>query len=377
MGASGGPELDVVVVGAGVVGLACAAELARRGRSVVVLEARDGIAQETTSRNSEVVHAGIYYPADSWKARLCTRGREMLYARCRERRIPHRRCGKLIVACDDAEVAGLEDLLARGRANGVPGLALVDAAEVGRLEPAVRAVAALHSPESGIVDGHAFCLSLLAEAEDHGAELLLRTRLEGAELADGAWRLAVRSPEGELERVACAAVVNAAGLASDAVARLAGIDVDAQGLRLHYCKGDYFSLAPSSPVHVSRLVYPVPSGPGLGVHATVDLAGRVRFGPDAEFVDGLDYRVEAGKAGAFAAAVRRYLPELRPDDLAPDYAGIRPRLAGPGERFRDFEIREESAQGLPGWVDCIGIESPGLTAAPALAERVADLVGRL
>jgi len=371
------PEIDVVVVGAGVVGLACAAALAGQGRSVVVLEALDGIARETTSRNSEVIHAGIYYPADSLKAALCTEGRVALYARCAERGIPHRKLGKIIVATEPGEVAALEDLQARGRRNGVPGLEIVDGAEVARLEPQVRAVAALVSPETGIIDAHALCLSFLAEAEEAGAQLLLCSRLEGARAISGGWRLEVRGPDGSADRVTCAAVVNAAGLACDRVAAMAGADPEAESIALHYCKGDYFALAPGAPVSVARLVYPVPPSAGLGIHATLDLGGRIRFGPDAEFVDTLRYDVDPAKAEGFAQAIRRYLPGVEASMLSPDYAGVRPRLTGPGEPQRDFVVREGSDRGRPGWIDCIGIESPGLTASPAIARRVAGLLASI
>lgn len=370
-------DTDAVVVGGGVIGLACAAALARRGHAVVLLERHAAFAQETTTHNSEVVHAGIYYPKDSWKARLCVVGREALYARCEKRRIPFRKLGKLIVASDAAECATLEDLLARGRANGVTGLRAIDAAEVRRLEPAVSARAALESPETGIVDGHALSLSFAAEAEEHGATLLRRSEVCAIEPRAGGYRVEARDAAGDVSALVCGGVVNAAGLEGDALAALVGLDVDARGYRLHPCKGDYFSLAPGAPLRLGRLVYPVPAGPGLGVHATLDLGGRIRFGPDAEYVDRPRYDVDPAKAARFAEAVRRYLPDLREDWLAPDYAGVRPKLSGPGEPFRDFVVEEEGAAGLPGFVNCLGIESPGLTAAIAIADRVAELLAGL
>lgn len=370
-------DSDVVVIGGGVIGLAAAAALARAGRSVVLVERHAALAQECTSRNSEVIHAGIYYPEGSQKALLCVAGREALYTRCAQRGIPHRRLGKLIVATCDQEIATLEQLQRKGRANGVPGLELIDAAEVARREPHLRAVAALESPETGIVDGHALCLSLAAEAEEHGALLVLHSEVLAIEPVAGGYRVTTRSSDGEHSEVGCAAVVNAAGLAGDAVAALVGIDVDARGYRLHPCKGDYFALAPGASLSLSSLIYPVPAGPGLGVHATLDLGGRIRFGPDATYVDSLDYGVDAAHGPDFAEAVRRYLPELRDEWLAPDYAGIRPKLSGPGEAFRDFVVTEESEAGLPGFVNLIGIESPGLTAALAIAERVVVLLSGL
>ncbi len=370
-------DIDVVVIGAGVVGLACAAALARAGRSVVVIERHDRVGEETTSRNSEVVHAGLYYPEGSLKAELCAKGREALYARCEARGIPHRRTGKLIVATEPAEIERLESIRERGRANGVPGLDLLDAAAVRAREPAVRSVAALDSPASGIVDALAFTLSFLAEAEEHGAQIALRTEVRSVVRATGGWRVEARGDDGEAQSIVSAALVNAAGLASDELAARAGFDVDACGYRLHPCKGDYFSLVPGAPLRLRQLIYPVPAGPGLGVHVTLDLAGRIRFGPDAEYVAAPRFDVDPGKGPAFAEAIRRYLPGVRDAWLSPDYAGVRPRLAAQGESFRDFVVQEESAKGFPGFVNCIGIESPGLTAAPAIGDRVAELLASL
>ena len=361
-------------MGAGVVGLAAAAALARSGRSVVVLERNRAVALETTSRNSEVVHAGIYYPAGSLKAELCRAGREQLYRRCRAHRIPHRRLGKLIVASSADEVAVLERIQSTAAANRVP-LELLEADEVSRLEPDVRAVAALFSPESGIVDALAYARSFLAEAESEGALLALETDVLGLEQGSGGWTVRARSgPSRQLQSLRCAAVVNAGGLESDRIAELAGIDVDACGYRLHFCKGDYFSVSPGAALSLSRLVYPVPAQAGLGIHATIDLGGRVRLGPDAEFVPEPHYQVDPAKAALFARAVAGYLPTLRVEWLEPDSAGVRPRLAGPGVAFADFVVREESNAGLPGLVSCIGIESPGLTAASAIADRVVELL---
>jgi len=367
-------DTDVVVVGGGVVGLAVAAALARAGREVWLCERRAGLGQETTSRNSEVIHAGLYYPEGSLKARLCVAGREALYARCARHRIPHRRLGKLVVAATQEEVSGLEALRARGTANGAPGLALLDASELRAREPMVRGVAALWSPASGIVDAAALCASFAAEAEAHGALVALRTDVVAIEVTPGGFRLEAVDAAGERSRFACAAVVNAAGLAADALAARAGFDVDARGYRIRPCKGDYFALAPRTPLRLATLVYPLPAGAGLGVHATLDLGGRIRFGPDAEYVERPAYAVDPAKAAAFAAAVQRYLPDVRAEWLVPDQAGVRPKLAGPGEGFRDFVVAEESAAGFPGFVNCLGIESPGLTAAPAIAERVAELL---
>jgi L-2-hydroxyglutarate oxidase LhgO len=367
-------EADVVVVGAGVIGLAAAAALSASHRGVVVLERHERIAREISSRNSEVIHAGIYYPEGSLKARMCVEGRERLYQRCQDRGVPHRQLGKIIVATCEEEVGVLEELRERGLANGAQGLEMLSAAEVRRREPALRVVAGLYSPRTGIVDSHSLCLSYAAEAESHGAQIALRTRVVGIESIGNGFRVTAAGDDGDLSTVTCAALVNAAGLSADAVAELVGIDVDQRDYRLHPCKGDYFSLAPGAPLRVRHLVYPVNTTAGLGIHATLDLGGRIRFGPDTTYVDSIDYDIDAEKAGSFAEAVRRYLPGLRTEWLSPDYAGVRPKLAGPGESFRDFVIAEESEAGLPGFVNLIGIESPGLTAAGAIAERVVELL---
>ena len=370
-------DAEVVVVGAGVVGLAAAAALAREGHAPLILERREAIARETSARNSEVVHAGLYYPEGSLKATLCVEGRHLLYERCERLGIPHRRCGKWVVATREAELQGLEALAALGSANGAEGLTLLDAAEIARREPQVRALAALESPESGIVDAHALCDSYLAEAQAHGAVLVAHAEVLEASRVDGGFQLAVADADGQRAVLRCAALVNAAGLRAEALARALGMDVAAAGYRLYPCKGDYFSLAPGAALRLERLVYPVARGPGLGVHATLDLAGRLRFGPDAEYVESPHYRVDPAKAAQFARLLRRYLPTLREEWLQPDFAGVRPKLSGPGEPFRDFVVAEESAAGYPGLVNCIGIESPGLTAAGALARRVVDLLAGL
>jgi L-2-hydroxyglutarate oxidase LhgO len=371
-------DFDTAVVGAGVVGVAAGAALAATGRSVVVLETRDGIAQIGSSRNSEVIHAGIYYPKQSLKATLCRRGSDLLYARCEVRRVGHKRIGKLIVATCDEEIPKLEALLSAARENDVPDISMIDAAEIARLEPDVAGVAALHSRATGIVDAHGLCLSYLAEMEEHGGTLLVDHKVTVLNREPDHWRVVVRTRagEGDEQTLRCHEVVNAAGLEADQVAKLAGVDIDAAGYRIYLCKGDYFALAPGADVKLKQLVYPVgsASGAGLGVHATLDLAGRVRFGPDAHSVSDIDYQVDGTKASAFADAVARYLPAMRAEWLTPDFAGIRSKLAAEGSGFRDFVVGEESDKGLPGLVSCVGIESPGLTASGAIAERVVDLL---
>lgn len=365
---------DVVVIGAGVIGLSAAVALSKAGRSVLILERESGIARGITSRNSEIIHAGLYYPVGSRKADLCVRGRERLYAWCAEKRIAARRLGKLIVATRPEEESILDDLLARGRENGVAGLERIDQREIARLEPEVVAKHALYSRETGIVDGQGFCLSLLAAAESNGAVLSLGRSVASLDARPFGWQIEVVAAGESAERIDAGLVVDAAGLDADRIAELAGLDVDRLGWRQHPCKGDYFSLAPAARIRLERLIYPVPQQAGLGIHVTLDLAGRIRFGPDAEYVGEIaidSFKVDPAKARGFAEAVGRYLPGITPADLTPDYAGIRPKLAGPGEGFRDFVIEEASAHGAPGFIACIGIESPGLTAALAIAERVA------
>jgi L-2-hydroxyglutarate oxidase LhgO len=367
-------DTPVTVVGAGIVGLAVAARLAPRFPDLVILERRERHGTETSSRNSEVIHAGMYYPTGSLKARLCVEGNRLLYEVCARHDIPHRRLTKLIVAMSPDEIPVLERIHATGTANGVE-LRMLSAAQARELEPNVPALAALFSPNTGIVSAHGVMDRLLHEAREKGAIFQARSELVAIGRANGDYRLSVLGPDG-LASFSSERVINAAGLECDKVAALAGIDVDAAGYRLHYCKGSYFAVASAKRGLVSRLVYPVPGGVSLGVHALPDLGGRLRFGPDAEFTGDrrLDYRVDETKRAAFARAVRRLVPAVADEDLVPDLSGIRPKLQAPGEPPRDFVIREERDRGLPGLIDLVGIESPGLTAALAIARYVADMM---
>jgi L-2-hydroxyglutarate oxidase LhgO len=367
-------EVGITVVGAGVVGLAVTARLAPTCSDLVVLERHERHGQETSSRNSEVIHAGMYYPTGSLKARLCVEGNRRLYEACEAHGIPFRRLGKLIVASSDEETPGLESLLERGRANGVE-LRMLGGAEALSLEPNVRAVAALHSPSTGIVSAHALMDHLALKARAAGAVIQLRSELLAVERRGSDYRITVRTPDGT-ESFTSERVVNAAGLESDTVAALFGIDLDAAGCRQRWCKGSYFSVAAAKARLVRHLVYPVPGHVSLGVHAVLGLEGRLRFGPDVEYLDDrrADYRVREERRAAFGEAVRRLVPAIRDEDLEPDTSGIRAKLQGPGEPFRDFVIREESDRGLPGLVSLVGIDSPGLTSALAIADHVASLL---
>ena len=358
-------RVEAVVLGAGVVGLAVARALAMSGREVLVLEAAEAIGTVTSSRNSEVVHAGIYYPAGSLKARLCVAGRQALYQYCGGHGVPFHKLGKLIVATDPAETAALEQIGAQAAANGVA-LTSLSVTEVAALEPALHVAAALHSSETGIVDSHALMLAYQGEAEAAGAMLAFHAPLLGGELLDQGVRLEVG---GEATMaLECHILVNAAGLHAPALARsIRGIP--SQSIpRGYFCKGSYYGLAGRAPFR--RLIYPVPEPGGLGVHLTLDLGGQARFGPDVEWVEHEDYDVEPGRAAGFYAAIRRYWPALPDGALVPGYAGIRPKISGPGEPAADFAILGPAAHGVPGLVNLFGIESPGLTASLAIGEAV-------
>lgn len=367
-------DTAVTVIGAGVVGLAIGAEIARPGFPVFILERHPKHGQETSSRNSEVIHAGIYYPHGSLKAALCVEGRELLYALCERHGIPHRRITKIITATAPDEVPELERLLAHGKGNGVP-LEMMTAAQVRALEPHVASVAGIFSPTTGIVSAHALMDYFFHTAKRNGAEVLTRCEVTGLHYTGSEWRVTIREGE-QVSSFTSERVVNAAGLESDTVAGFAGIDPDAAGYRIHYCKGSYFALAAGKAKMVTRLVYPVPQRESLGVHAVLDLAGRVRFGPDVEYLDGRrpDYAVDEVKRDAFAASVRRILPAVGNEDLTPDISGVRAKLQARGEPVRDYIIRHEADRGLPGLINLIGIESPGLTASPAIARRVAAML---
>ncbi|WP_212523870.1 NAD(P)/FAD-dependent oxidoreductase [Actibacterium sp. MT2.3-13A] len=367
-------DVDTVIAGAGVIGIAIARALALAGREVLLLEKNGGIGEETSARNSEVIHAGIYYESGSLKARHCVRGRALLYSFCRDRGVPHRRCGKLIVAGDADEAQRLSGIAARARANGVDDLEFVEGKDLRALEPALAAVAALQSPSTGIVDSHALMLALLGEAEAHGAQTVTRAPVEGGAVEPaGTIRLDIGGEEPM--RLRARSFVNAAGLWAPALARRIEGLPPAPDLVL--VKGNYFLMSRKAPF--SRLIYPVPRDGGLGIHLTLDLAGRARFGPDTEWLAesdpaGIDYSVDATRRGAFAEAIRRYWPEVRDGDLDPGYAGVRPKLAG--GLYPDFRIEGPETHGLGPHVFLYGIESPGLTSSLSIAEDVAERLTR-
>jgi len=360
-------KFEITIIGAGIIGLSLAARLAPKLRGELLLvEQHEGFGKEISSRNSEVIHAGIYYPENSLKARLCVSGCREIYQLCRKYDIAHRRLGKLIVATATDEEAYLDELRQRGRSNGVTGLKLLSATESKALEPQVKAQAALFSPASGIVDSHSLMRFFLQKAKDSGAVIAFNTEIAAIETLKPGFRLECSGPHRDNFNFTSNIVINCAGLNAARLSRSAGISTPP----IHYAKGSYFSY--SGPAPISHLVYPAPppSGHGLGIHATIDLGGRLRFGPDLEYCEAPDYTVDADRRSHFAAAIQRYLPALDEKRLFPDMAGIRPRLQGPDDPFADFIIREETSE-APGFINLLGIESPGLTAAPAIADEIA------
>jgi L-2-hydroxyglutarate oxidase LhgO len=359
-------EVEAIVVGAGVIGLAAARALALAGREVVVLEKAYTIGFETSSRNSEVIHGGLYYPQGSLKATSCVEGRERLYLYCRDHGVPHAALGKLIVATSDEEIPGVEKIAAAAKANGVGNLEWLSVAQAQAMEPELHCVAALLSPSTGIIDSHALMLAYQGEAEDNGAMVAFKTPLLGGAVRGDGFELNIGGDEPTTIR--CRILVNAAGLHAPALARaIDGIPLDTIP-PAYFCRGCYFTLAGKTPFH--RLIYPVPVPGGLGVHITLDLAGQARFGPDVEWIDDVDYAVDPRRCDSFYAAVRRYWPGLQDGALQPGYAGIRPKISGPNDPATDFVIQGPAEHGVPGLVNCYGIESPGLTASLPLADEV-------
>lgn len=367
-----GFEIECVVIGAGVVGLACARALALAGHEVLVIEKADDVGTVTSSRNSEVIHAGIYYPENSVKADACVRGRIELYDYLEARSLPHRKCGKLIAATSGAQANELERIAAHAWKNGVDDLEMIDGDAALKLEPALNVTSALVSPSTGILDSHAYMVSLLGDAEDNGAVVAYRTEvISGEVLSDGRCRLIC----GGAERTVLTTryLVNSAGLDAPKIAR----QLEGYPAKLvpeaFLAKGNYFALTGSTPF--SRLIYPVPEPGGLGVHLTLDMSGQARFGPDVEWIEAIEYVVDPRRANKFYDAIRAYWPDLPDNSLVPAYSGIRPKITGPGQPNADFRILGPEDHGVEGQVHLFGIESPGLTASLAISERVTRLLG--
>jgi L-2-hydroxyglutarate oxidase LhgO len=363
-------QIDCAVIGAGAVGLAIARRLAMDGREVVILEAEDAFGTHTSSRNSEVIHAGIYYPTGSLRARVCVAGRKALYPYCAEHGVNHQRIGKVIVATTEQEIPGLEAYYRQARANGVEDVRMLTREELADMEPAVDCVAGFLSPSTGIIDSHGLMLAYLGDAESNGAALALGSRVASGKVTDDGIMLEVAGAESMT--LSCRTVINSAGFSAQAVARsITGIAPQTIPPTF-YAIGHYYSLAGATPFR--RLVYPVARQDWLGVHVTLDLAGRARFGPDFTWIDSIDYTFDASRTEAFGDAIRRYYPALKTEDLQPAYTGIRPKIAGPGDPVPDFIIQGSETHGGRGLVNLYGIESPGLTSSLAIADHVAALL---
>lgn len=366
-------RVEIIVIGAGVIGLSIAAELSKTRTEIFVVEKNASFGQETSSRNSEVIHAGIYYPKDSLKQITCIEGRALLYEYCARHAIPHKRIGKLIVAVNEQELKELETLYTCAKENGVDDMRLLSKKETARLEPHVNAEAALYSPSTGILDTHAFMRKLALQFESAGGTFAYNTLVTGIDVSGCGFTLTTQDARGNAFTFRSSIVINCAGLQSDCVAAMTGLNRSEYALK--FCKGDYFRVAHSKAHRIHRLVYPVPRahGAGLGIHATLDMAGSLRLGPDDEYVKNIDYTIDERKREPFYENVKTFLPFIELTDLSPDTSGIRPKLQGPGENFRDFIIKEESDNGIPGLINLIGIESPGLTASLAIAKIVGKM----
>lgn len=369
-------EIKIAIIGAGVVGLSIAEELSRFYKDIFVIEKNASFGQEISSRNSEVIHAGIYYPKDSLKTKTCVEGKQLLYEFCQRHNIRHKKIGKLIVAIDKNEIKDLETLFQKGLENGVADLKLLCADEIKKMEPNVKLEAAIYSPSTGILDSHALMKNLISLFKSRGGEIAYHTELVGIEKLKDGFKLNIEDNRKEPFSFVSRILVNCAGLYSDKIAQMAGIDK--QDYRLKYCKGDYFRVHAGKAKFINKLIYPVPKEDraGLGIHATLDLAGSLRLGPDDEYVDKLDYNIDGSKRRIFYESIKSFLSFIREDDLSADTAGIRPKLQGPAEDFRDFLVREESDKGLAGLINLIGIESPGLTACLSIAKLVKKILDK-
>ncbi|TRZ96065.1 NAD(P)/FAD-dependent oxidoreductase [bacterium] len=373
--------VNVVIIGAGVIGLSIASKISRPGLSLYVLERNNAFGQEISSRNSEVIHAGIYYPSSSLKAKLCARGNRMLYDWCARNNTGFKNTGKLIVATDNQEENELQNLLKRGRENGVEGLRMLSREEVKEAEPNIEARAAIFSPATGIIDTHKFMKQLVEQIKENNGEVVYNSEVSALNRVSSGYEVSIRDSSAEIFKIKTRVLINSAGLESDKIAEMAGIDPMKNDYILKYCKGQYFRVANNKKCKlINRLIYPVPHerASGLGVHATKDLAGGLRLGPDNRYVDRkrFDYNVDINDKGKFLASALKFLPFLEDGDLTPDTSGIRPKLQGENEDFRDFVIKEESGLGLPGLVNLIGIESPGLTCSLAIGEYVKGLINQ-
>ncbi|MFH1395093.1 MAG: NAD(P)/FAD-dependent oxidoreductase [Candidatus Omnitrophota bacterium] len=372
-------KIDVAIIGGGVVGLAVAASIAEKDKDIFIFEKHFSFGQETSSRNSEVIHSGIYYPKDSFKRKTCVEGNELLYDICRQGKIPHRKIGKMIIARDNSDLEGLEKLFRQGMENGLQGLKMLDKKEIAELEPNIRACRAIYLPMTGIIDSHSLMEYFLLKAKSNGADIVYDSEIKSIEKVPDGYKVTIMSNTNEEMAFLSRIVINCAGLEADVISEMIGIKN--KDYKLSYCKGDYFRVGNRKNLMVKRLIYPVANADDtfLGIHVTPDLTGGVRLGPDAEYVNNrnMDYAINPDKSNLFYADTKTFLPFLEKDDLSVDTSGIRPKLQKKGEGFRDFVIKHEASLGFEGFVNLIGIESPGLTASPAIAKTVKNIISKL
>lgn len=362
-------EVEIIIIGAGVVGLAIAAEISESRRDVFAFEKNRTFGLETSSRNSEVIHSGIYYPQNSLKAKLCVEGRILLYELCEKYNIPHRRLGKMTIAIEEDEIKELEKLYEQGKANGVEDIVPLSREEFKRFEPNAEAKAAIFSPCSGILDSYALMSFFYRKAKEKGTQFVFNSEVVGIEKRNHGYEVKIKDREG-IHFLTAQIVINSGGLYSDKIAQLAGIDIITAGYKLHYCKGEYFSVNSRVKELVRRLIYPIPEQIGVRIHSCVSVDGRIRLGPYFHYVDNVDYSVDETQRENFYRSGKKFLPFLELEDLEPEFAGVSPNLQGAGESFRDYVIVDEKEKGLPGFINLIGIESPGLTASPAIAKYI-------
>ena len=367
------PEFNVTIIGAGIIGLAVASEIAQITENVFVFEKNRTFGLETSSRNSEVIHAGIYYPEDSLKAKFCIEGKDLLYKLCERHGVAYKKLGKLILATNETEVIELENIYRQGKKNGVMDLVTLSRKDIKKLEPNVEGIAALLSPSTGILDSYSLLKVFYGQARENGAEFIFNTEVVGIERTGTKYEVQIKDRDG-ISKFVTRVLINAAGLNSDRIAQFAGLDVAEAGYKLHYCKGEYFSLSSKYRHLASRLIYPPPEQAGMGIHVTPTLDGRMLLGPNSRYVKTIDYSVDEAQKPVFYKSIKRFIPSIELNDLEPESAGVRPKLQSPGESFRDFVIDHEEKSGFPGLINLIGIESPGLTASPAIARHVGKLV---
>lgn len=368
-------KVDITIIGAGIIGLAISHALSDLEKDINVIEKNPSFGQETSSRNSEVIHAGIYYPKNSVKAKTCIRGKKLLYELCSKQKIPYKKLGKLVVAYDKEGISSLDSIYKNAAECGVNNLSFLDRKDIKKMEPDVEAERAIYSPEAGIFDSHAVMKFFFEKAKKNGVNLAFSIEVINIEKKGSFYEIVVKEPQGDAFSFQTKFVINCAGLLSDKVAKLVGIDVEKASYKIHYCKGQYFRTRNPEKFSISHLIYPPPTEVDLGIHVTPDLGGGLRLGPDAKYVKDINYDIDNSAKRTFFDSLSKFLPSLDINDLIPDTAGVRPKLQAETENFRDFVIKEEAEKGFPNFINLLGIESPGLTSSLAIAETVKNIVG--